>query len=202
MPSQDIIGVNIRVSVSENLGQKVKFWSLLRSISLTCMWLHPFHHTHILGVSFFSYERSPSRRGIFPFFVFRFYFYYGIDSLKVYFELSLIGGIVQGALELLVSSYWCSSYGASDLFSSLGTFSGSFIGDFVLRPMDDCEHPLLYLPGTGRASQETAISGFCQQALVGICLVSGFGGCLWDRSPNGAVFGWLFLQALVWTLSL
>jgi hypothetical protein len=34
--------------------------------------------------------------------------------------------------------------------------------------MDDCEHPLLYLPGTGRAPQETAISGSCQQALVGI----------------------------------
>jgi hypothetical protein len=26
--------------------------------------------------------------------------------------------------------------------------------------------------------RETAISGSCQQALVGICLVSGFGGCL------------------------
>jgi hypothetical protein len=34
--------------------------------------------------------------------------------------------------------------------------------------MDDCEHPLLYLPGTGRASQETAILSSCQQALVGI----------------------------------
>ena len=30
------------------------------------------------------------------------------------------------------------------------------------------EHPLLYLWGSGRASQETAILGFCQQALVGI----------------------------------
>ena len=68
-----------------------------------------------------------------------------------------------------------------------GYFSGSFIGDLVLRPMDDCEHPLLYLPGTGRALQETAISGPCQEALVGICLVSGFDGCLWDGSPNGAV---------------
>jgi hypothetical protein len=29
--------------------------------------------------------------------------------------------------------------------------------------MDECENPLLYLPGTGRASQETAISGSCQQ---------------------------------------
>jgi hypothetical protein len=39
----------------------------------------------------------------------------------------------------------------------------------VLHPMDDCEHPLLYFQGTARASQETAISGSCQQALVGIC---------------------------------
>jgi hypothetical protein len=29
--------------------------------------------------------------------------------------------------------------------------------------MDGYEHPLLYLSGTGRASQETAISGFCQK---------------------------------------
>jgi hypothetical protein len=29
----------------------------------------------------------------------------------------------------------------------------------VLHPIDGCEHPLLYLSGTGRASQETAISG-------------------------------------------
>ena len=76
---------------------------------------------------------------------------------------------------------------------SLGTFSSSFIGDPVLRPMDGCEHPLLYLPGTGRASQETAISGSCQLSLVGICLVSGFGGGLWDGSPGGEVSGWTFL---------
>ena len=83
-----------------------------------------------------------------------------------------------------------------------GYFSGSFIGDLVLHPMDDCEHPLLYLPGTGRASQETAISGTCQQALVGICLVTGFGSCLWGGSPSWEVSGWLFLQALLQTLSL
>ena len=76
-------------------------------------------------------------------------------------------------------------------------FSGSFIGDLVLHPMDACEHPLLYLPGTGRALQKTAISGSCQQALVGIFLVSGFGGFLWDGSPSGAVSGWSFLQALL-----
>ena len=35
--------------------------------------------------------------------------------------------------------------------------------------IDGCEHALLYLSGTGRASQKTALSGTCPQALVGIC---------------------------------
>ena len=34
--------------------------------------------------------------------------------------------------------------------------------------MDGCEHSLLYLSGTGRASQGTAMSGSCQRTLVGI----------------------------------
>jgi hypothetical protein len=38
----------------------------------------------------------------------------------------------------------------------------------VLSPKLGCEHPPLYLSGTGGVSQETAITGFCQQALVGI----------------------------------
>jgi hypothetical protein len=72
---------------------------------------------------------------------------------------SLIGGIVPRSS----GGYWLvhidvPPMGASVPFSSLGTFSGFFIGDLVLHPMDDCEHPLLYLPGNGRASQETAIS--------------------------------------------
>jgi hypothetical protein len=38
----------------------------------------------------------------------------------------------------------------------------------VFHPIDDCEHPLLYLPGTGIASQETTISGSFQQNLAGM----------------------------------
>jgi hypothetical protein len=70
---------------------------------------------------------------------------------------------------VLVSSYCCSSYRVADPFSSLGTFSTSFIRVPVFHPIDDCEHPLLYLPGTGIASQERAISGSCQQNLSGMC---------------------------------
>jgi hypothetical protein len=67
---------------------------------------------------------------------------------------------------VLVSLYCCSSYRAANPFNSLGPFSSSFIGYPLLNPMDGCEHLLLYLSGTGRDSQETAISGPCQQALV------------------------------------
>jgi hypothetical protein len=83
--------------------------------------------------------------------------------------ISFIDVLSQGALGVLVSSYCCFCYRAANSFSSLGTFSSSFTGDPVLCPMDGCEHLLLYLSGTGRASQETAISGSCQQNLVGIC---------------------------------
>jgi hypothetical protein len=69
---------------------------------------------------------------------------------------------------VLVTSYCCSSYRVADHFSSLDSFSSSFIRGPVFRPIDDCKHPLLYLPGTGRASEEIAISGSCQQNLAGI----------------------------------
>jgi hypothetical protein len=39
----------------------------------------------------------------------------------------------------------------------------------VFHPIDDYEHPLLYLPGTGIASSEIAISGTFQQNLAGMC---------------------------------
>jgi hypothetical protein len=68
---------------------------------------------------------------------------------------------------ILVNSYCCSSYRVADSFSSLGTFSSSFIRGPVFHPIDDCENPLLYLPGI--ASQERAMSGSCQQNPAGIC---------------------------------
>jgi hypothetical protein len=73
------------------------------------------------------------------------------------------------ALGVVVSSYCCSSYRFADLFSFLGIFSSYFFGGPVFHPIDDYQHLLLYLPGTGIASQETAISGSCQQNFVGIC---------------------------------
>ena len=70
---------------------------------------------------------------------------------------------------VLVSSYCCSAYRVADPFSSLGAFSSFSIGGPVFHLIDDCEHPLLYLPGTGIASYETAIPGSLQQNLADIC---------------------------------
>jgi hypothetical protein len=64
------------------------------------------------------------------------------------------------------------------------------------------EHLHLYWSGSGRASQETAVSGFCQQALLGICN-SVWVWCIHVRWITGrAVSGWPFLQSLFHSLSL
>ena len=59
----------------------------------------------------------------------------------------------------------------------------------MFHPIDDCEHPLLYLPGPGIASQETAISGSCQQNLAGIC------NSVWVR---WLIMGWISRWGSLW----
>ena len=60
------------------------------------------------------------------------------------------------------------SMGVANAFSSFSPSSNSSIGDPVLSPIVGWKHLPLYLSGSGRASQETAISGSYQQALLGI----------------------------------
>jgi hypothetical protein len=71
-----------------------------------------------------------------------------------------------GALGNLVGWCYCSSQGISDPFISFSPFSNSSIGDHMLNWMANCEHLPLCLSGSGRVSQETAISGSCQHALM------------------------------------
>ena len=59
------------------------------------------------------------------------------------------------SLWVLLGWYCSSSYGAANPFSSFSPFSNSSIADPMLNPMDGCEHPPLYLSGSGRASQKT-----------------------------------------------
>jgi hypothetical protein len=85
------------------------------------------------------------------------------------------------ALGVLLSSY-CSTYRVGDAFRSLGTFSSSSIGGPVFHPTDNYDHPLLCLPDTGLALQETAISRSFQQNFAGICNSV----CIW-----WLIMGWI-----------
>jgi hypothetical protein len=90
--------------------------------------------------------------------------------LQVY---SLVGGLVPGSSGrwwwwgsgwlILLFFLW-----VANSFSSFSPFFNSSIGHPMLSPMVGCDHSPLYLSGSGRASQETAISGSFQQALLGI----------------------------------
>jgi hypothetical protein len=79
---------------------------------------------------------------------------------------SLAGGPVPGALRGLASWHCCSHHGDINPLTSFSPSSNSSAG--TLSPKVGCEHLPLYLSGSRRASQETAISGPCQQSLPGI----------------------------------
>ena len=103
---------------------------------------------------------------------------------------------------VLVSSYCCSTYRVADPFSSLGAFSSFSIGGPVFHLIDDCEHPLLYLPGTGIASQETAISGSFQKNLASVCNGVSVWRLIMGWIPGMEVSRWSILSSQLQTLSL
>jgi hypothetical protein len=81
---------------------------------------------------------------------------------------SLVGGLILGSSGsggCLIDWYYCSSYGDANPFSSFSPFPNSSTGILILSPMVSFKHLHLYLSGYGTASQHTAISGSCQQAL-------------------------------------
>jgi hypothetical protein len=59
----------------------------------------------------------------------------------------------------------------------------------------------MYLPDTGTALQEL-YQGPVDKILLAYAIVSGFGSCLWDDPPGGAVPGWSFLPSELQNLSL
>ena len=61
-----------------------------------------------------------------------------------------------------------SSYEVANPFSSFSPFLKSSVVVSMLSTMVGCEHLPLYLSGSNRASQVTAISGSCQQTILGL----------------------------------
>jgi hypothetical protein len=107
-----------------------------------------------------------------------------------------------GALWDLIGEYCFSSYGDANPFSSFSHLSNSYIGDPMLSPMDgcywsDCIGQALAQPLRRQLYQAPVSMHFLASAIV-----SGFGVCIWDGSPGGAVYGGSFLQSLLPILSL
>ena len=101
--------------------------------------------------------------------------------------------------------YYCSSHRVANFFSPFSPFSNFSIGDMirgtVLSPVVGCAPLPLCLSDSGKASQETSISCFCQQTSLALTTLSGFGDSIRDGSLGGAVYGYPFLQFLLHTLS-
>jgi hypothetical protein len=93
----------------------------------------------------------------------------------------MIGGLVPGALGVLVNSYCYPFYGAANLFSNLGPFSSFFTRDAVLSPAVSiyfCICQALAEPFTRQVYQAPVNKHFLASTIV-----SGFGDCVWDGSP-------------------
>jgi hypothetical protein len=67
----------------------------------------------------------------------------------------------------------------------------------VVHPKADCEHPLLCLPGPSIASQETAISGYFQQNLAGVCNGVSVWRMIMGWIQGMAVSRWSILSAII-----
>ena len=85
--------------------------------------------------------------------------------------------------------YWhfCYQHAAANQLRSFSVSLNSSIQDPALSPVITFEHPQLYLSGSGRAYQESVISDFCKEVLIGIHNIVGvwwlYMGCIprWER---------------------
>jgi hypothetical protein len=68
-------------------------------------------------------------------------------------------------------SYCWSTYRIADPFISLGTISSFFFRGPVFHPINECKHPLLYLPGTGIASQRLTFLMYISHTLLASLLL-------------------------------
>jgi hypothetical protein len=120
-------------------------------------------------------------------------------SLHVY---SLVGGLVPGSsggvwlIDIVVLPMELQTPSAPSVLSvapSLGTLC-SF--QWLTGSIHLCVCQALVEPLRRQLYQAPVSRHFLESTIV-----SGFDDCIWDGSPGGIVFGWLFLQSLLHTLS-
>jgi hypothetical protein len=163
---------------------------------------HPPTHSHLPSLAFPTLGNEPSQNQ-WPLLPLRankatlcYMCSWSHGSLHVY---SLVGGLVPGSSGdtgwfILLFLLWnCKP------LQLLGAFSSSSIGDPVqslawASTSEICQ-PLAEPP-----RRKLYQAPFNKHLLASI-IVPGFGDCIWDGSPGGAVSGWPFLLSLLYTLS-
>lgn len=119
--------------------------------------------------------------------------YINIWNYRPFHVYSLVGSLVcgiSGRTDWLIFLFLVCVCKPLQLFHFL--FKSSIEVPFSVQYLT-CDHP--YWSESGRASQEKAIS--ISKHFLASSVVIGFGGCIWDGSPSGAVSGWPFLHTLV-----
>jgi hypothetical protein len=85
-----------------------------------------------------------------------------------YTVYSLVCGLVPGSSRGLVGWYCCSSYGIANLFNSFSPLPNSSFWDVFAQPNGWLLASTSVFYRLWQSSQETAIAGYCQQAVFGI----------------------------------
>jgi len=67
----------------------------------------------------------------------------------------------------------------------------------MFSPMVSCEHPHLYQLEDTEPLRRQLYQAPVSKHFLASAIVTGFGGCIWDGSPGGAVSRWPFLQSLI-----
>jgi hypothetical protein len=129
-------------------------------------------------------------------------YYYWVVLLLFILKLSglLVSGLVPGNSEGLVGWY-CSSYEVANPFSSSRPFSNSSIGDPALSSMVGCKYPLCICQALAELLRRQLYQTPVGMYLLAYTIVTGFGDCIWEESPDGPVFGWPYIRSLLHTFS-
>jgi hypothetical protein len=115
-------------------------------------------------------------------------------SLHVY---PLVGSLIPGSSGrscwlILLFFLW-----VANTFSLFSPFSNSSLGYLVLSPIVGCKHHFWISQTMAGPLRRKLYQAPDSKHFLSSAIMSGFGGCVWDGSPGGAVSGCTLLHSLL-----
>jgi len=106
-----------------------------------------------------------------------------------------------GTLGCLVGWYCYSSYKVANPFSSFSTLTPPLGSPCSFQWLAASIH-ICICQALAESLRRQLYQAPVIMYFLAFTVVSGFGVCIWDESPGGAVSGWSFLQSLLHTVSI